>query len=199
MVKRRPAHEVHRPSEMAAVVFPIRQEILDVLAGMKRASVAEIAETLGAAPDSLYYHVKALVRCGLVLRAGERGEGRRREALFQTVSANMRLRYEPSSPANVRGVGKIVGSMLRLAHRDFRRSLSAGDARVAGSSRELWAWRATGWLEPAELASLNTKIRALNREASRPRGGGRLYAVTLVLVPLDRRRRKEKRRAKSTK
>lgn len=197
MASRPPVHDVASASEMAAVVFPIRQEILDVLAGMRRASVAEIAATLGTAADSLYYHVKALLKCGLVLPAGERGKGRNRETLYETVSPVMRLRYKPSSPGRVRGVAKIVGSMLRLADRDFRRSLAADDARVDGASRELWAWRATGWLEPDELSRLNKKIRNLNRAASRPRGRGRLYAVTLVLVPLDRRRRKEKPRAKS--
>src|SRR6185369_7454541 len=148
MARRPPVHDVTSASEMAAVVFPVRQEILDVLAGLRRGSVAEIAATLGTAPDALYYHVKALVKCGLVLPAGERGAGRSREALYETVSPVMRLRYKPSSSARNRGVSRIVGSMLRLADRDFKRSLAAADARVEGAARELWAWRAIGWLEP---------------------------------------------------
>ena len=189
MPARRAIHHVSRPSEIAAVISPIRLEILDVLAGMGPASVPDVAATLGRAPDSLYYHFKALARCGLVVPVGERRRGRHREALYETVARDMRLKYDPSSPANVRGVSRIAGSMLRLAHRDFRRALAAGDARVEGPSRELWTWRATGWLTAAELRKMNTAIRALHRAASRPRGRGRLYAVTLALVPLDRRRK----------
>ncbi len=189
MPARRPVYNVSRAKEIAAVVSPLRLEILDVLSGMGPSSVAEIAATLGRAPDSLYYHVKALARCGLVLGAGERRRGRHREALYETVAREMRLTYAPQSPANVRGVTRVAGSMLRLAQRDFRRALAAGDARVEGPSRELWAWRATGWLTASELKKLNAAIRSLNLAASRPRGRGRLYAVTLVLVPLDRRRK----------
>src|SRR6185369_950304 len=137
MARRPPVHDVTSASEMAAVVFPVRQEILDVLAGLRRGSVAEIAATLGTAPDALYYHVKALVKCGLVLPAGERGAGRSREALYETVSPVMRLRYKPSSSARNRGVSRIVGSMLRLAdRRSLARALGLAGDRLAGAGRD---------------------------------------------------------------
>jgi DNA-binding transcriptional ArsR family regulator len=178
---------------MAAVASPARQEIVDVLMQMGRASVAEIARTLGRPPDSLYYHVRALDRAGLVRQAGNRGGGRRREAIYRTDAPELTLRYDPTSPANVRGTVKIIGSMLRLTARDFRRAFRKGNAVVEGPRREMWAIRATGWLTPAMIAAVNRRMRELKNVVSkRGNRAGRLYAITLVLVPLDRGRARRK-------
>jgi len=185
--------------EMAAVASPARQEIVDVLMQMGKASVTEIARTLGRPPDSLYYHVRALERAGLVVQAGSRGRGRRREAVYRTDAPELTLRYDPSSAANVRGTVRIIDSMLRLTGRDFRRGYRAGHAVVEGPRREIWAIRATGWLTPAMIQDVNRRMRDLkNVVAKRGNRAGRLYAITMVLVPLDRGRAKRKKVASRT-
>ena len=54
-----------------------------------RDPIAELAEDLGRAPDSLYYHMRVLQRVGLVVPRGTRGEGVREEALYATPGVRM--------------------------------------------------------------------------------------------------------------
>src|SRR5437870_8394581 len=189
-------HVVSRPREIAALRSPARQEIVDVLSRMPRASAADLAATLGRPADGLYYHLRALERAGLVLRAGDRARGRRSEALYRTAAPELALRYaSPGGKTAAAAVGAVVTSMLRLGIRDFRRALASG-ALVEGPRRELWALRTTGWLSPAGVGRVNRKILDLKDAVSEPRGGGRLYGITILLTPLDHRARKSRSRTR---
>ena len=165
-----------------------------MLSRMGTASIAEVAGVLGRPPDGLYYHVRALTSAGLLVPAGFRLRNGRREAVFSTAGHELKLEYRPRDPANARAVTAIVASMLRLGTRDFRRAFNSADVVVSGPHRDLWALRSTGWLSNRQLAPVNQSLRRLVRAVSTPRGKGRLYALTIVLTPLDRRRRTGGRR-----
>ena len=175
--------------ELRAIESGVRQEIVDVLSQMGTVSVSEIAATLGRPADALYYHLRALQRAGLVVAAGERRRGRRRESLFRTIAPELMLRYEPDNKESCAGVNAIVASMLRLGARDFRRALGGGGVAVSGPRRELWALRATGWLSPGHVAEVNRSIKRLRASVTGPKGKGRLYGITVLLTPLDHRAR----------
>ncbi len=182
-----PTHLIRSPEQMAALAAATRQELVDVLAQMGTVSVAELAAALGRPADALYFHLRALTRVGLVRHVGYRARPGGQEALYRTVAPELRLRYEPRNAGNRKAVTAIVASMLRLAIRDFRRSLLPGNVVVSGAHRELWALRKVGRLSRAQLAHLNHRIQGLSRQVSANRGQGRLYAVTVVLTPLDHR------------
>lgn len=193
-------YRISRANQLRALASPVRQEIVDVLARLPGASVAALAAALGRPADALYYHLRELGRVGLVLPSG-RGRGQRRsEALYRTVAPELSAVYDPGSPSNVKNVSRAIASMLRLGTRDFRSALSSRDVAVSGPRRELWASRETGWLDAGRIARLNRLLREIARilQASHARPGKRLFAVTYLLVPLDRRprRRKEPRHAK---
>ena len=171
--------------QMRALAASTRQEIIDVLPGMGAVSVAQLAAVLQRPADSLYYHLRILKRVGLVLGAGERRNGGRREALFRAVAREISLRYELGKKGNAQEVNAIVASMLRLSIRDFSDSFGAAKAAVSGPHRELWALRTTGWLSRSELMTANRYIKHLLR-LSRARRGERLYGITVVLNPLNR-------------
>ena len=197
MSKTRP-FVVSRPGQLAALASPARQEIVDVLARMGTASVAELAATLGRPADGLYYHVRALQRAGLVVAAASQaGEGRRGQARFRTVAPEIALRYAPGPGAGTRPVRAIVSSMLRLGIRDFSRAYGGDRVVLDGPGRELWALRATGWLTAAGVAAVNRRIQGLRDSVARPNRGGRLYAITILLTPLDHRARKPQRRPRA--
>jgi predicted ArsR family transcriptional regulator len=170
-----------------------RQEIVDVLEQMGTVSVAELAAALGRPADALYFHLRALTRVGLVRNAGYRTRRGRKEALYCTVAPELQLKYEPHNGANRKGVCAIVASMLRLANRDFGRSLQGGNVLVSGAHRELWAFRKVGRLSSAQVAKLNQRLKGLVQDICAPRRHGRLYAVTVVLAPLDHRNNVETR------
>jgi DNA-binding transcriptional ArsR family regulator len=185
--------------QLTALTSSARQEIVDVLSQMRTVSVGELAATLGRPADALYYHLRVLKQAGLVLRAGYRGQGVRKEELIRTVSSALQLQYQPGRGGNGKQVTAIVGSMLRLGMRDFHHAFQGGDARVSGTGRELWALRKTGWLTPEEIVNLNRSIEALATAVSKPRGRGRLYGITVLLTPLDHRARASSKKSTSRK
>lgn len=182
---------IRKPKQLSALVSAVRQEIADILGERGPASVAEIATTLGRPADALYFHLRAMMRAGLVRQAGYRKRGRHKEALYQTAGELM-LAYEPRSTGNRRGIQAIVSSMMRLGIRDFGRALRHTDVNVSGPRRELWALRKTGRMPPAQVADVNQLIERLSHTVSRPSGHGRLYAITILLTPLDHSRRANK-------
>jgi DNA-binding transcriptional ArsR family regulator len=180
-------YAIQNKKQMAALKAPTRQEILDVLATMGDASIAEIAAALGRPADSLYYHMRILQKVGLVFDAGERMVGTHHEALFRTPSPDMRLTYKIGPKGNAGSVVPIVDAMLRLTSRDFAEAFG-GESVVEGDNRELWATRSTGWLTPEHVRKLNRYIARLRGTTvtSRP-GTGQLFGLTLVLTPLTRK------------
>src|SRR5207245_9520028 len=158
-----------------------------VLEQIGTVSVAELAATLDRPADALYFHLRALTRVGLVRHAGYRARRGGKEELFRTVKPALQLRYELGNAANRLGVSAIVASTLRLANRDFQRSFRPGHVVVAGEQRELWALRKVGRLSAMQLATVNRRIRGLADDVAAPRRRGRLYAVTVVVRPLEPR------------
>jgi DNA-binding transcriptional ArsR family regulator len=185
-------HVIRSQKQLAVLASAPRQEIVDVLADAGMLSVAELAAVLERPSDALYFHLRALLRAGLVRHTGFRYRGRRKEALFRTIAPDLWLQYQHRRAPNRRAVTTIVSSMLRLGIRDFRRSLQRGDVIVSGRRRELWALRKAGRLSLPDLAVVNRLIERLRSATSKPKGRGRLYAVTVLLTPLDHRRRESR-------
>ena len=178
--------------QMAALKAPTRQEIVDVLGPMGVASVADLASALGRPADALYYHLRILLKAGLVLEAGERKSGVRSEALYRTIAPSMSLVYLPGKSGNSKDVTPIIESMLRLTARDFRQSFDSPTTVVEGVSRELWAIRRTGWLTEQQVAAVNRQIERLQRTTLKSAAGnGKLFGLTMVLAPLAHRTGKE--------
>jgi len=178
---------VRSEKQLAALAAAARQEVVDVLAQLGTVSVGELATALGRPADALYFHLRALTRAGLVRRVGYRSRPRGKEALYRTVAPELKLQYEPGKASNRKVVSAIVSSMLRLAIRDFRGAFRRGAVVVSGASRELWALRKAGRLSQAGLREINRRIKGLAQAISAPGKQGRLYAITVVLTPLDHR------------
>lgn len=187
---RRPARPVSidRPAQLRALGSPVRQEILDVLESAGPCPVAELGRLLGRAPDSLYFHVRQLVRVGLVVEVGREKNGRHAFAVYDVVGRPLRIDRRKARRAPE--MGRIAGGILRLALRDHERGRKGRDAVVEGPSRNLWVARVQGWVRDEDLAAVNEHLeRALElvREA-RPGPGRRPVALALGLAPAAPRR-----------
>ncbi len=183
----RPAlHRISRRDQLAAIVSPVRQELLDVLARVDAVSLAELGALLGRPSDGLYYHVRALRRAGLVESAGTRTVGGRKEEMVRAVASQFAIRYAAAPAHHADAVRSVIGAMLRLGVRDFHRALRTDGTKLEGLDRDLWALRTTGWLRPADLRRVNALIRRLAVSTARRRPPGRLYALTVLLTPLHR-------------
>lgn len=192
-VRRKPLQQIpyiiSKAEQLAALKAAARQELLDVLSSMGTVSIAELAAGLERPADSLYYHMRILQKVGLVHEDGVREVAGHSERLYRAVSSDLRLAYTPGEKGNAAAVTPIVDSMLRLTSRDFKAAFTDATTVVDGPQRELWAARATGWLTEEQVAELNCHILSMMQTAtsSPPRSGKeRLYAITMVLAPLNR-------------
>jgi DNA-binding transcriptional ArsR family regulator len=180
-------HLIRSEKQLATLVAAARQEIVDVLAELGAVSVAELATALGRPADALYFHLRALTRAGLVRKAGYRSRPRGKEVLYRAAAPDLQLHYEPRKASNRKAVSAIVASMLRLANRDFRGAFRRTTVTVSGPYRELWGLRKAGRLSRSRLAEVNRSISRLVNTVSGSGRRGRLYAITVVLTPLDHR------------
>lgn len=177
---------IRDPAQIRALRSPLRQEILDKAQALGVCSIADLARELGRPADGLYYHLRALLAAGLLEPAGERGEGRRREALYRTAAPQdgLALAYEPGDPENAAAVTSTVAGMLRLTERSFAAAFRP-DAVCAGPCRNLWAARNEGWLAEEDLREVNATLARLRELFARPRReGSRLHALTFVVTPM---------------
>ena len=179
---------VERASEIELLASPTRIEIVDTLEGMGHAvSVADLATQLGRPADGLYYHLRQLAKGGLIEE--EVTADGRRYRLRARSGTSLSLRYKPGATANARAVGRVAGSVLRVAERDFLRALADPNAVVEGPRRELWAARGKGWVSPARLVEINQLLNRLTALLQQPGvpGDDTLVALSWVLAPLEPR------------
>lgn len=179
---------IDRPGQLRALASPLRQELLDVLEAAGPSSIADLAARLGRAADSLYFHVRRLLKVGLVVAVAPSRRGRHTAARYDVVGRPLRIDRAKARPADQHA---IVGGILRLAGRDHRRALGHAHTVTAGPGRNHWGGRARGWLNARELATANTlleRLVALVRDG-RPGKGRQPIALSWVLAPTPPGRR----------
>ena len=177
---------IQRRAQAAALVSPVRQEIVDAVAAADGpCTVAQIAAWLGRRPDALYYHVTALVRAGLLVESGSVRAGTRFGAIYDVPGRPLRL--NPRGEIGAQALARVMQAALRLADRDFRRALEHGDAIVEGPHRNLRGGRCKGWIADEDLSEINALFERLLSlmHNTRPRPGARAFAFTYAFVPVE--------------
>ncbi len=182
-----PAPAIRQPKQLRALASPVRQEIVDALETAGPCPIAELARHLGRAPDALYFHVRLLVRAGLVVEGERRQVGRHAFATYDVVARPMNIDRDAAARADVR---RVTGGILRLALRDAVRGLEHEDAAFTGPRRNHWVARAQGWLDEAGLAELNRRLDQVLQllRDHRHAPGRRAIAVAFAMTPAPRRR-----------
>lgn len=182
--------------QLRTLASGVRQELVDTLAALGgEASVRELATQLGRPMDGLYYHLRRLQSAGLVRLAAPMPDDRadpsaattsssseRRYRLAESPEQRPSIDYASADPADLLAV---VQSLLRVAESDFRDAQGNPDTATSGPTRELWAGRNKGWLDPAGLREVNqllARLAELLRQGPR-RDGDKLYALSFVLAP----------------
>ncbi|KAA3614377.1 MAG: ArsR family transcriptional regulator [Planctomycetota bacterium] len=176
---------IQRQEQLEALTSPPRQEIVSTLESAGTLAVAELAELLGRAPDSLYYHLRKLRQVGLVVEKGSRMAGRRREVLYGLPAEKIRLHFDPDNPANVDATSRAVSAMLRLADRSIRAGMENGRAVIRGEDKNASAGRVKAWLAPEAMGEVLELLGKLVEILERNRAGneGQLCSFTYVLTP----------------
>lgn len=169
------------PRNAAALVSPVRQEILSALGLHGPCSVRDLAKNLGRRATALYYHLQILERAGAVASEST-AEAERSQVVWRVTIdrvANARKARAPHEPAE-RAMAKAA---LRLAGRELDRAL----AQRGTSPPRVVALRGKAWLGEAELRKVMGHIEAIAAvlQRARPaRRGAQIHAVTLIVAPI---------------
>ena len=178
-------YEIKDVRQIRSLASPMRQAIVDVLEAMGACSAVELGEQLGCPADRLYYHLRALLRCGLVIEIKPRASHRGAHSKFKIAGRPTRLRYSLSDPKNKAAISRLVASLLRDALRSFQRSLTPA-AVVCGNRRNVLSGRRLAWLTSKELGEINRLVRKTMKvmEQRRPRKSpAQLYSFAFALSP----------------
>ena len=173
------------PRQIAALASPTRQSIVDLIVSAGPLTVSEIADHVERRADSIYYHLKTLVKVGLLLESFDAEVRGRSIATYDVPGRPLRLQYDLSRKASTRAVNRVTQSMLRGAYRAFARHSAVGRAAVTGPERELWAGRGRAMLSRKELREVNRLLSRLI-ELTTPHDkdeDARTFEITFVLSP----------------
>lgn len=183
--------EISDLRQIDALLSATRQEIMDAMQVAGPASIKELAELLGRAPDSLYYHFRLLEKVELLQRVDVRPGARREEVVYDVtirpLVIDMHQGGDEARQSKVRqAVLKIAAAFLRLGERGFRAAVESGQAILHGKDRNATAGRITTWLTAEEIRSVESQLRGLVDfcRQRRTQSGGKLYALTYALNPL---------------
>jgi hypothetical protein len=172
-----------------ALESPVRQEIVDAVAAGGACTVAEIGAWLDRRPDTLYYHVAALVRAGIMVEAGRVRTGRRFGRIYDVAGRPVRLaRGKGRGGIGGAEMARVLNAGVRLGARDLAKALRTGVAATEGAGRNLWGGRVRGWLGARDAARAGQLIEELAGilRAGRPGAAGDVmpFSFTYVLTPV---------------
>jgi DNA-binding transcriptional ArsR family regulator len=173
---------IKEAAQVRALESPTRQEIVDGLAALGQASMTELAEHLGRAADSLYFHVRKLMKIGLVREVERRQEGRHVWAVYALEGRTPRIAYQAGMG---RSISRVVAGALRLSLREFQGAIGRDDVQLDGPRRNLWGGRLKGWLSSEDLQEVNHLIDRLSQvlHGRGPGEGRRAYSFAWVFAP----------------
>ena len=178
-------YEIRRLDQMRAMVSPVRSRILRALAAGGPLSVREIAAFIGREPETIYYHVRGLMKVDLVRVQSKRSIGPRSESVYDVVNRSIRVTRADRSEAFLRLMHKALRSCLRLAERQFESALSSKTYTKGPRSRELHFQQVAVRLSAKDLREFlrrNDDAIAFAVDHHDP-DRGRWITVTTVITP----------------
>ena len=182
---------LHLSGHRMLLAFPLRVEMIEQIRNLGPVSIAQLARQMDRSPNSLYYHVRALAKAGVLVVRGSRRGVRRSEAVYDLAATRIAMACSTASPADREAAIRNVSALLRLAGREFRRAIDSTDAVSSGLPRNICGRRFRAWLRDQDLIRVNRLLDRIDRilVQANKRRKGRPFALTTVLVPLARKPR----------
>ena len=185
--KRTRTGRLRTADQMRALASPVAMELIEAFQTGGAATVADLGPGMGRKATSLYYHIKKLVRVGLVRRVGSRRSGARTEAIYDVTAQVFSGSPTPNDPELRKLTNDTVASILRHTTRSYVRAAEQPGLVATGRNRNILVHRYKAWLTRSKLAEVNMHLEALDRIFAQNNGTkrGRLCALTTVLTPLS--------------
>jgi predicted transcriptional regulator len=186
-MKNRP-YIVKSHKQLLALASPGREDIIDAVTVRGPCGVSEMARFLGRSRHALYYHVRMLRDCGLLVETQVEGKGVKPTAHYDLPGRPILVRYDLGSPKTRRAVIAIAKVRFRTGQRGFVRACSSSTAVVEGPRRNLWVAHWKGWLTAKDLEKANRLLNELVDVFTPPTGASlfsRLpYELTFAIAPV---------------
>ncbi|MEM7201060.1 MAG: helix-turn-helix domain-containing protein [Planctomycetota bacterium] len=182
-------HRIQDPEQLRAMAAPARQRIIAGMEALGVVSAPELARHLGRSTESLYFHLRKLVACGLVEDVGERRTRRRSERLYRLTAPKLRIAGDLADPDFRDALGDACRTILRATERDYCRALDSPHARLQGQARNLSLQHYHVHLTPGDrrrLVQMLEEMTTFLLERNDP-DRGTLHALTAVLAPIASR------------
>jgi len=185
MTRRRPAG-LRGKEVVDALTSPLRMEILQSFGPKESLTVQDLARRLGKPQESLYYHVRKLVAVGALVESEKRLKGKRYETLYRAAGERIVVAHDTETQAGRDATRRLLASILRTASREASGAIDRTDA--GRRDRVPLVRRERCWLTAADRRRVARLLDEVEEICSRRGGEGRgdLYAVTLLMVPLEK-------------
>jgi DNA-binding transcriptional ArsR family regulator len=160
------------PASVRALAHPARLVVIDALYDGEVLTATECAARAGVSPSAMSYHLRALEKAGLVVRADARGDARERP--WKRAGVNLRIdlarKGTAASAAAVAATEVVVVNSLDLDRQRLLAALRADAALPPGAGRASYYARdmlLIGREERDEVAAAVEKALAPYRRANR--------------------------------
>jgi hypothetical protein len=190
-VPRRPIHVLARSAGWEVLMAPVRFEIVEVMRGIAPCSVGEIAQALDRPADTLYPHLRQLLKVGVVVEAGQRAGRTRPGKVYDLVADDFRPSFRgEGTAATARAIDRSIRSMAGIVTRASRKAAATGRFCYEDDFKNVVSKVENAWLTPQELAFVQSRLRSLKRylDARKGRRAGALYLAAFFVVPVVRSR-----------
>lgn len=166
------AHILHGEA-LHALPYAGRIELVEALMSLQPATVEELASFLGRDANTLYHHLRPLLRVGVVLEAGKRSTARRPATLYRLPAGRLKMDPEDRSPEALEARKKFIRTLLRETLRRQEKGLDDPDLVLDGERPTLVADLRIARLKPeshARVVRLLHELNELMMEAHDPDG-----------------------------
>lgn len=168
-------------SHIRALSNPQRLEILRVLRLSGSCTVGEIAERLGAKELNLYYHLRALVKAGVLEVKEMRSTATKPEGVYSVSSHFLVAEPDLDDPEVLEALCENVEAILRVVGREHRSACEG----LRGRSRDsVYIRRATVRVSPETYQQFQGKLREAHEWLLSQDGAGDAYSITSLSLPI---------------
>jgi DNA-binding transcriptional ArsR family regulator len=184
-------HVVVRTRDWEVMMAPVRFELLEAMRGIAPCSVGELAEALDRPADTLYPHLRKLLRIGVVTETGQRAGRSRPEMVYDLVADDFRPSFGGASPSAVgAAVDRSMQCMTGIVASASRKAAAAGRFVYTNDTQNVVGKFESAWLTEEEFAHVRERLRAVKKylDARKLRRNGALHLAAFFVVPVVRAR-----------
>ncbi|MHC4975682.1 MAG: hypothetical protein ACYTF7_03640 [Planctomycetota bacterium] len=179
-------YQIEDPEQLRVLAVPSRLRVMTAFGSLGTATVNDVASHVGRSAESLYFHVRALEECGLLLEAGERVSGGRSERLYRPVAEKIRIAGDITEEGYRGALSSMCGAIARASEREYSRSLESDRARLLGAGRNLAMYHYHVHLKGRDRQRLLRMLEEINTfiiEHNDP-ANGELYSYGAIFSPV---------------